>query len=421
MAPLVPGLVAIGAMALMVAVPGRPPLTRAETILWSATLALPLVQLIPLPPAIWTNLPGHQYPATVMTAIGERPWLPLSLTPSRTLSSFFGLLPAFAIYLAARELPRAAGDRLLFWVAGLAAVSAMLGFLQLAGGEGSALRFYAITNNDAAVGFLSNANHFGTLMAACAPLPVYLLLQTRFARGESAQGPFLVAMGLAVIMLAAAVASFSRAAFGLAGVAVALIAGMLLSRLNLSRRTKIVVGVLSAVAVIGVGAFLLTSDDVARKAVDEVGHDGRVGLIPTFIDMIALTFPAGGGLGSFDPLYRGFEDYRFVDFSYLNNAHNDLAQIIIEAGLFGVLLLLGWLAFIAAAAVRAWRTAGGPVGLIRVIVLGFGLAAPLLHSLVDYPLRGAAISGTFMLFLALMASDAKQRGKESPSLHRSRA
>src|SRR5690348_6964908 len=74
-------------------------------VLLCAILALPLLQLIPLPPSLWSGLPSRQEYASAYDAAGMAvPWLPISLDPSATWLGLLSLLPATAIFLAMLSL-----------------------------------------------------------------------------------------------------------------------------------------------------------------------------------------------------------------------------------------------------------------------------------------------------------------------------
>src|SRR6266480_3632256 len=50
-----------------------------------AILALPLLQLIPMPPSVWSSLPGRGEIASAYDSAGMAlPWLPISLDPIAT-------------------------------------------------------------------------------------------------------------------------------------------------------------------------------------------------------------------------------------------------------------------------------------------------------------------------------------------------
>src|SRR5215831_14600486 len=70
-----------------------------------AIVALPLLQLIPLPPSLWSGLPGRGEIASAYEAAGMAvPWLPISLDSTRTWLALLSLLPATAVFLAMLSL-----------------------------------------------------------------------------------------------------------------------------------------------------------------------------------------------------------------------------------------------------------------------------------------------------------------------------
>src|SRR5687767_9487442 len=67
-------------------------------VLVGLTLVLIAIQLVPLPPAIWTALPGGGFIANGYALLGQPlPWLPVSLAPYQTMASALWLLPPIAV------------------------------------------------------------------------------------------------------------------------------------------------------------------------------------------------------------------------------------------------------------------------------------------------------------------------------------
>jgi len=103
---------------------------------------------------------------------------------------------------------------------------------------------------------------------------------------------------------------------------------------------------------------------------------------------------AGSGFGSFDSVYRQFEPRSLLSVTYLNEAHNDPLQIVIEGGIAAFALLLLFLSwwFRRAAEVlvrpRGRRPALERGALIVMLLL-------MLSSLVDYPLRTSLLAALF--------------------------
>jgi len=134
---------------------------------------------------------------------------------------------------------------------------------------------------------------------------------------------------------------------------------------------------------------------------------------------IADSMPVGTGLGSFEQVYRHYEDPWQVRSEYVNHAHNDYLELILELGAPGAILILLFLVWWAIAAVRIWTSQlSTPFSRAATIVTGTILA----HSIVDFPLRTAAISAIFTVSIAIMAqhlvrAPVARKGELRPSKH----
>jgi O-antigen ligase len=111
--------------------------------------------------------------------------------------------------------------------------------------------------------------------------------------------------------------------------------------------------------------------------------------------------PFGSGLGSFENVYHLYEVPEQVTSVYVVHAHNDYAEMALEVGLPGIILMLLFLVWWSLAVWRAWRTnEAGPFARAAAIAS----AAILIHSIVDFPLRTTAIAASFAMCLALLSS-----------------
>ncbi|MCK5089867.1 MAG: O-antigen ligase family protein, partial [Hyphomicrobiaceae bacterium] len=118
-----------------------------------AIVFVPLVQLIPLPPAIWTALPNSEPVSDVFTLLGrERPWRPISVSPNATLLSAVSLIVPLAIFLGTLLLDFRQRRLLSLIVICVGVVSGFMGLTQVVAGPNSWLRFFAYTNLTEAVG-----------------------------------------------------------------------------------------------------------------------------------------------------------------------------------------------------------------------------------------------------------------------------
>ena len=130
-----------------------------------ALVALPLLQLIPLPPSLWTLLPHREISAASFSLIGEdAPWMPISVTPEATWLSALSLLPPLSVFLGVMLLGYRDRRWLSVVILTVGVVSVFFGLLQVAQGPTSKLRFYDFTNPTEAVGFFANRNHFAALV-----------------------------------------------------------------------------------------------------------------------------------------------------------------------------------------------------------------------------------------------------------------
>ena len=137
----------------------------------------------------------------------------------------------------------------------------------------------------------------------------------------------------------------------------------------------------------------------------------REAILKTTGRAIGDTMPLGSGLGSFVKVYPLYENLDQATPEYVIHAHDDYAELTLELGLAGVLLILGFVAWWLAAVRAGWRMGGGwPYARAASIATG----VMLVHSLVDFPLRTAALSATFAMCLALLI-DRRPSQRQDPS------
>jgi O-antigen ligase len=105
------------------------------------------------------------------------------------------------------------------------------------------------------------------------------------------------------------------------------------------------------------------------------------------------------------PVYAAFENPQHLFGGFANRAHNDWAELILEAGLLGLLAELLFAAWLAARTFQMWRLKpSADTGLSMMLPRAAAVAILLLlaHSFVDYPLRTTALSTVFALCCAIM-------------------
>lgn len=384
---------------------------RAGLVLVGAFVALPLLQLIPLPPSIWAALPGRSTIASGYDAAGiAQPWIPISLDPSATWRSLLSLIPGIAVFLAMLSLGGKERRTLLNCMLFIVPVAILIGFLQSLGALG--LYFYAITNEGMAVGFFANGNHNATFLTCALPFAAAWLTESylgpRFDRFAVVLAGFMVAftvIGIAIVG--------SRAGLGLG-----VVAGLLC--IAVAYRSGARVG--KRIVVAGAGVFLVSALLAVvfgaagwqkRNVQDrDIQGDLRWPVASVTLQAARQHFPLGSGFGTFVPIYQMNAQRADTFERYVNHAHNDWLELALEGGIAALACVLGFLGWFGATAVRAWRrwVPGGrdvnfaPASSIAIVLV-------LLHSTVDYPLRSIAIMTVFALCCGVLvtAADAVRR------------
>jgi O-antigen ligase len=216
--------------------------------------------------------------------------------------------------------------------------------------------------------------------------------------------------GAAVVLVVGIALDGSLAGYVLA---VPAIAGSVLIVAPPSRSLRLPLAIVTGLGVVAaIGALASTSIGSSRIGQDASSSvQSREDILRTTRKAIGDTMPLGSGLGSFVKVYRLYESPDRVTPEYVIHAHNDYAELTLELGFAGALLILAFLAWWVAAASSAWRMAGGGPYARAASVAS---AAVLVHSLVDFPLRTAAISTAFAMCLGLLI-DRRPAQRQDPT------
>ena len=373
---------------------------RAPLGLLAIFLVIALLQLVPLPPALWTVLPGRSAVVQGYRLLGvPLPWLPLTLAPDVALSSILWLLPAFASLLGVVVLGAFRGRGIATVIVAVTLASVAIGALQVIGGSSAYL--YRVTNYGVAVGFFANANHNATLLLVCMPflaaLQATLLKRSGSQRSASAIR-LLVGAAYAIILVGLLINS-SLAGIGL-GVPVALGSWLAFGNQRPALRRGIVVATvvlsLAAVVTIVVGPF---GNNLFGTQTSNVELSRQTSFALT-LRAARDYFPVGSGTGSFQPVYHMQEPLGSVTTTFMNHAHSDWIELLLETGLVGIAFAALFLAWWIVRVRAIWR-AEEPDPFAQAAVIA--TAAIMLHSVVDYPLRTAALSAVFAVCIGLMS------------------
>ncbi len=350
-----------------------------------------VVQVIPLPPPVWQSLPGQSLRIDVLAAAGlAGSWQPISLTPVYSVYSAV-MAVAFAVMLSAltllndKEFRRVIIALLIVTVLGM-----IVGLIQISTG-GEFPRFFASADDRALIGFYANKNHMGLALASSL-LMAHSLARSDVSRHLSVRVLF-YAYWLLVIFCIILTNSRAGLLFGL--LASAVVSLPILAKLTLRKR------LLALTLTVGIIAIILLSPiaTLLLERFSDVADDDRWEI---FLRSMTLLDPYqlfGSGLGSFRQIFPTYEVLDWVEPAYLNNAHNDYLQVVIEMGVFGAaaLVLLFWAVGGAviqkSASVNSDRRQQAWTSFVILILFA-------LHSAADYPLRRPAAVAIFIAALA---------------------
>lgn len=374
---------------------------------------LMIIQMIPLPYAIWSELPGREVLVNLDAAGGLTGlWRSLTLSPSRTGNSLASLIVPLAAVLLFHIYPNHRKKDLLAVIIVIAAGNAMLGILQILGPSGGALYFYEFTNSGDAVGFFANRNHSSVFSGLSLLIISYFYAQRWqiFRFTEAYTNIFLAAVYIVIFL--SIIINGSRA--GLLCGGIALFIGLIIfnlkppetARVKIARVNKIG-SIIGSIAVFMFSATLIllffVSDRlpaVSRLIESDTMSDLRTKAIPTLFEMIGTYWPVGSGFGTFDKVYFIHERSELLMPSYFNQAHNDWLQILIEGGApVAALAAAGLLWYIAS----VWKLFLSTSKNLSHLFFWLGTVAILgIASLVDYPLRTPIFSAVTVWMVAFL-------------------
>jgi len=373
---------------------------RPEFALLIAVFALPLLQLVPLPPSLWHGLPGRDATVAIAELTGtEGSWRPVSTDPQATWSAVLALIPAAALFFAGTLASARERRLLLTIVVVVAIVSGAIALFQWVGSLGG---FFPEVDKGYQLGLFANRNHEANLLLVALALLAGLGAERR---GRAAIPLILLA---AAFLLSALLLTQSRTAFvllflGAVGVA-AFVPG--------PRHWPPFVRWAVALAPLALLAFMLSpASPVARLAGRfATSEELRPQIWATAAHAAATYAPFGSGIGTFNLVYEQSEGLGALTRGWIPHAHNEYLELVLETGLIGAGLIAAFFFLFFRRMARLHNIPGAR------LERAAGLAAllMLLHSAVDYPLRNVGLLSLFGLLLGcLMMPVARPRRRRA--------
>ena len=201
---------------------------------------------------------------------------------------------------------------------------------------------------------------------------------------------------MGVLLLVGVALTGSRAGailLGLAGIGCAAMLAFYSREGRASVLKYVAVGVLAVALVGGAGAWL------AAPRFAHASEDPRFTIWQRSQELVVAYFPTGSGGGSFASVYETIEPVSDVRPGFVNQAHNDLLELLVEFGVPGGFFLVACLVWL----LMQFRRLGDGARLMSAAA-GFALTLALAHSLVDYPLRTIGLAAVLAISAGLLAT-----------------
>lgn len=388
---------------------------RLLVALVALTIALPLIQLVPLPPSIWHGLPGRDLVIATfdLAGISRDIWFPASVDRGRTLVALIGTITPATVIVVGYGLNRKALLRLAATLVLLALAALMWGVVQLSSGNSFGMLFGTPRYADVLYGPFANRNSTG-LLFVCA---ICLLPMIAAPPKISAATTAIVRTATGAVLAIGVVLTQSRSSIALLAMALLLIGGAvawhLLIRRNPSAASNptpppartpatgrwLSGAVIAVILALGTLSFANGGRVAESLSRFEMTDTDRPEMWEDGVFVARHYWPVGTGMGTFDEVFQVDESLEYISPRRAGRAHNDYIELSIEAGIAGLLLLGCWLAWCAREATR-----GGDMADRRVrLSAGLAVACIVLQSALDYPLRNQTMLVVAAMLVILMS------------------
>ena len=238
-----------------------------------------------------------------------------------------------------------------------------------------------------------NHDHYAGLMEMLVPLP-FVLSMGHLMRG----GKRVLVAFCAVLMASTIFLSGSRGGMLAFVLEMVLFAALTLGK---KRSPRIALGSM-AVCVLVLAFLVFLGKGQVLGRLGDLSPGARLDMTKDSLRMFSMRPIWGWGLGTFPTVYPSYRS--FYTNLFVNEAHNDYAQLLVETGLLGFALMLWFLICLYRNGLptsRRWEFKwDGAVSLAALL----GCTGILLHSFVDFNLQIPANAALFYVLCGLAAS-----------------
>jgi O-antigen ligase len=389
----------------------RGSLAKYGTMLLVAAVVLVLLQTIPLPYRIWSALPGRQLIVDSFDLAHIPPRAhPLTLSTLATHAAAVALLPAVAAFLAALSFHSKDMAKVAIAIVLCALAATVLAVMQK-------LQFVAIPYADKphafGSGFFSNRNFYAAQLFCTIPFAAALAATALREWAYQVSVVSIAIIGFVVLMLVGLGAVGSRGGIVLA--MVSLLASVLY--VFKTAPTELLLRKRGSMVLVVIGLFFIVQGGLAgllRLANTDVFKGVRQDIVISTLTAVRQYFPAGSGFGTFQQVYQIHENPSGMFEAYVNHAHNDWLEIMLEGGLAAMVLLVVFVCLVACALFVVTRKPRDTSGLDFQRAAAVTVVLLLCHAAVDFGLRTPALMSLFALCCGMMVASTTRRQQPSP-------
>jgi O-antigen ligase len=246
-----------------------------------------------------------------------------------------------------------------------------------------------------------NHNHYAGLMEMLVPIPLVLSL-THLASSKARNA----AAAAAAVMVGTIFISGSRGGM-LAIIAELIILAVLLIKQKRGIRTAIGLGMFLAI-VVGLLTWVGGGELSRRIATIGPSHSELASDIRSYINRdgirMFLKKPVlGWGLGTFPVVYPQFRTF-YTNF-FVNEAHNDYLQLLVEMGLLGFATMVWFVVTLYARCLQKIKDWADDISGAVTLACMLGLSGILVHSAIDFNLQIPANAALFYVMCTIAASE----------------
>ena len=247
--------------------------------------------------------------------------------------------------------------------------------------------------NGSIYGSYVNHDHYAGLMEMLVPFPLVASM------GHLLSGGKRVLVGFCAVLMASTI-FLSGSRGGMLSLVLEIVVFATLTLVQ-RRNPRVALGVAAVCVLVLVFLVFLGKVQVLGR-LGNLGPDMRLKITKDCLRMFSHRPVLGWGLGTFPTVYPGYRS--FYTNLFVNEAHNDYAQLLVETGLIGFGLMLWFLTRLYKYGLptsRHWEFKwDGAVSLAALL----GCTGLLLHSFVDFNLQIPANAAMFYVLCGLAAT-----------------